>query len=374
MENNLSIQLDDFDLNYINGGDNNNNLMEIAFEGNDSTKKDDLFETSFINNSLNSMSKSIYSNKSLPCITYDKEDCISPPKKSKKLKKSSVAIEPLNSSFDSYYDKSISSSTSKLKKRKDKKVSSKDKKKSKLDKLKKKIGKFFNVKTNYSANISNFISEFIISIRLKTSASAISEGNYAWPIIDVYRGFKVLLFTSSSNKDHKVLLLCICVGILLSFISEICVGTPRYNILILLVLLMSDEFHFPLHTVRPQIVLTLIIVLSVCLDIFYLNFITPKTATLSRVLIGYTSVAKLIGLYKLVISRKDARKYLVRRVRLFGIPLQLPRRIMRDVRARILAIGILQFFATFAYFILLVIAITVFNYNVFMIKPWRGAI
>jgi hypothetical protein len=220
MENSLSIQLDDFDID-INNNDNNynnNNLMEIAFEGNDSIKKDDLFDTSFINNSFNSISKSVYSNNSLlPSIKYDKEDNISPAKKSKKLKKSSVGIAPLNSSFDSYYDKSNSSSIS-LKKRKDKKsTSSRDKKKSKLDKFKKNIGKFFNIKTNYSANISKFINEFMISIRLKTSSSAIKEGNFAWPVIDMYRGLRVFLFKSPSNK---VLLLFISVGILLACIGE----------------------------------------------------------------------------------------------------------------------------------------------------------
>jgi hypothetical protein len=137
---------------------------------------------------------------------------------------------------------------------------------------------------------------------------------------------------------------------------------------------MSDDFYFPLHTIRPHLVIALIIILSILMDIYYLNFITPKAATLSRVLIGYTSASKLIGLYKLIISRQDARKYLIRRIRLFGVPLQLPHRIMRDVRARILAIGILQLVATFAYFILLFVAITVFSYNVFMVKPWRGVV
>jgi hypothetical protein len=53
------------------------------------------------------------------------------------------------------------------------------------------------------------------------------------------------------------------------------------------------------------------------------------------------------------------------RLRLFGVPLQLPRRIMREVRSRILAIELLEVVCAVLFLALFCLSLTTFNYTLF---------
>lgn len=136
--------------------------------------------------------------------------------------------------------------------------------------------------------------------------------------------------------------------------------SPRYNTIVMLALVAAVEYpNLPPKSVRPQITLAIITALSCALDVFYL-LVNPALAALYKGLLAVTVAGKGAALYTYLTRARNtlrARKYLVRRVRLFGIPIAEPRRLGRDIRGRFLALAIIQLLcclSNLAFFIVLV--------------------
>jgi hypothetical protein len=164
------------------------------------------------------------------------------------------------------------------------------------------------------------------------------------------------------------------VGLMLAFIGEVMKHGPRHNVVVLLVLMAAFAFpKFPDKTVRPQLVIVLITIVSFILDIIV--FADP---TLDVGVIAVTAMvflAKGLALYQFLWYTKNAakaRKYFIRRVRVFLIPWARPKNIMRELRSRILAIEILQFVCVISYMTLFFVAIIHLGYSDLVTDPKKG--
>ena len=169
---------------------------------------------------------------------------------------------------------------------------------------------------------------------------------------DIYIVLASLLLGKSSRKVGILLFsLALVVNFTIELVSP---HVMRYNTVIILALACSVEFsEFPLKTVRPQVIISLSVFLSIGVDVFIL-VMNPFSLflTISAILLITLKVLLLHVFYRNSPSASRSRKYMDRRVRLFLIPWFQPRRIMRDVRGRMLAIGWLQLVAVILYLIL----------------------
>ena len=169
---------------------------------------------------------------------------------------------------------------------------------------------------------------------------------------DIYIVLASLLLGRSSRKAGILLFsLALVVNFTIELISP---RVMRYNTVIILALACSVEFSkFPLKTVRPQVVMSLSVFLSIGVDVFILVMNRFSLfLTISAILLIVLKVLLLNVFYRNSPSASRTRKYMDRRVRLFLIPWFQPRRIMRDVRGRMLAIGWLQLVAVMLYLVL----------------------
>lgn len=144
--------------------------------------------------------------------------------------------------------------------------------------------------------------------------------------------------------------------------------SPRYNTIVMLAFLAATEYpNFPARSVRPQITLAIIAALSCALDLFHL-LVNPALAALLKALLAVTVAGKGAALYTYLTRARNtmrARKYLVRRIRLFGIPLAEPRRLGRDIRGRFLALGLLQLLCCLCYLSFFIALVTSMGYSEF---------
>lgn len=169
---------------------------------------------------------------------------------------------------------------------------------------------------------------------------------------DIYIVLASLLLGKSSRKAGILLFsLALVINFTIELISP---RVMRYNTIVILALACSVEFsQFPAKTVRPQVVISLSVFLSIGVDVFQLVMNRFSLfLTISAVLLIVLKVLLLNVFYRNSPSASRTRKYMDRRVRLFLIPWFQPRRIMRDVRGRMLAIGWLQLVAVMVYLVL----------------------
>lgn len=158
----------------------------------------------------------------------------------------------------------------------------------------------------------------------------------------------------------------------------------KYNYIIIITLAASIEFkYFPTSTVYPQIFLCLLYGVSLAFDAFFWSKIylmsyrdtsditeqnnIDATSILiinhslgSAVLSLFTvfilcKTIVLIRFLKLSNNNNFTRKYLSRRLRILFPPLRVPRRIMRDIRARLLVAFTMEFISSIAFFILIIV-------------------
>lgn len=169
---------------------------------------------------------------------------------------------------------------------------------------------------------------------------------------DIYIVLASLLLGKSSRKVGILLFsLALVVNFTIELVSP---HVMRYNTVIILALACSVEFsEFPRKTVRPQVIISLSVFLSIGVDVFILVMNRFSIfLTISAILLITLKVLLLNVFYRNSPSASRTRKYIDRRVRLFLIPWFQPRRIMRDVRGRMLAIGWLQLVAVILYLVL----------------------
>jgi len=159
-------------------------------------------------------------------------------------------------------------------------------------------------------------------------------------------------------------------GLVLAFAMEVLPQAPRYNVAVLGVLAGYRHLGLSRKSIRPQIVIALTALGSLVLDIVQMvswsnrwTFVATDAVLLT--LLPAVAAAKAVALTTFLRRAPGtgrARKYLVRRFRLFFIPLHEPRRVMRDIRARILAIGWVSLAAVVVYAGLFVVAVVAFSY------------
>lgn len=185
---------------------------------------------------------------------------------------------------------------------------------------------------------------------------------------------KAMLFSTTSLKLAAPF---VALGLLLSGVCEMFLHNQRYNFVLILALAAAMKFpHFPPSTVRGQLCLSACTLASFGLDIYVLSVHFQTYSS------GYSSLLILVAFCKLVVfyaflhnisSASRTRKYLDRRLRLFLLPLRAPRRIMRDVRARMLALGWLHLAMVFTYAVLWLVYFNVLDYAHLTLTPYTSS-
>ncbi len=207
--------------------------------------------------------------------------------------------------------------------------------------------------------------------RFKKKQTTRLDGAKAAPpdIVDVVKGLVVGKRSIYIGSPFFV------ASMLLAMLLQLMPRYQRYNPIIILTIAASVEFKsFPTKSVRPQIAIALASLLSIGVDIFQMA--TEPMPPLIITTIVFVLCFKLLLLNAFFRNSQGAvrtRKYLDRRFRLFFIPLYEPRRIMRDVRGRMLAIGWLHLVASLFYFVLFMLLVLYLDYSVLYLNPSNGS-
>ena len=194
------------------------------------------------------------------------------------------------------------------------------------------------------------------------------------PLIDWHQHLRIILTKSSlSNRIVMIPML----GLLCALSMEVSHHHHHhgYNIVILLALVVSTGFQFfPLKTSRPQIVLSLLCALTIAIDILLLvvnNTTTINTTSNSSyiILLVLIILCKLYCLQHFLKNGKGTRKarelLMKRVVVVVSFSLRRPYS-MREIRLRVLALGWIHFISIGIYSLLLLFAITSFQYTIML--------
>ena len=182
---------------------------------------------------------------------------------------------------------------------------------------------------------------------------------------ELWIAMKILILSRYTLKSG---LLCYMLGLVVAFGIEFFNKSPRYNIFILLVLFASEKFqNFRLKSIRAQVLIALFSLLSIAMDAIYIATISSNYGLYIRLALAIIIITKVFATRKFLQNASGtmrARKYLIRRIRLFSIPWMPPKRLTREIRGRILAIGWIQLVGTIAYLALMISSLTTFQYSV----------
>lgn len=166
------------------------------------------------------------------------------------------------------------------------------------------------------------------------------------------------------------------VGLVMSFTCEVVAQGAQYNTALLLALIAGFEFHFfPTNSVRPQLVLSVLVAISFMLDIMLFAQPPRVVNDAAKVLTAFVFLAKGLALYNFLClsnTGSRAKKYLWRRIRVFFVPLSYPRKPMREIRSRVLAIEWLQGGVAIGYMVLFVFGFSTIGVANVMSSPSSG--
>ena len=166
------------------------------------------------------------------------------------------------------------------------------------------------------------------------------------------------------------------VGLVMSFVCEVVSEGAQYNTALLLALIAGFEFRFfPTNSVRPQLVLSVLVGISFMLDIMLFAQPSHLVNDAAKVLTAFVFLAKGLALYNFLClsnTGSRAKKYLWRRIRVFFVPLSYPRKPMREIRSRILAIEWLQGGVAIGYIVLFVFGFMTIGVANVMSSPSAG--
>ena len=242
----------------------------------------------------------------------------------------------------------------------------------------------------------------------KNSKGAKSKGPFTYPYPIYFEHFwlneltwpfmlwleSVYIFKSSDwlLREGGGFLTC---GLFLAALSEAMAhGAPRYNFLLLLVLCAASTFErFPKTTIRPFLAIAFLAGLSIVVDCIICA--RPPASNAANIsLTTLVVLVKILAIYQFINQDRRrratataanpsitmtgagdalpdaqaepvaiARKYLNRRTRVFCPTWRLPRRLMREVRNRILAVAVLQVVVFVTLFVMFMISITHMGYS-----------
>jgi hypothetical protein len=165
------------------------------------------------------------------------------------------------------------------------------------------------------------------------------------------------------------------IGLLLTAVIEVIQSHFSYNIIIFSVLGAATKFpSFPKDSVRPQLCISLFTLFSFFVDINQLitKFHSKNYIITIMVLVMLSKAFVFNGFLRNASAAPRIRKYLDRRLRLFCFPLKQPKRIMRDIRGRFLALGWLHLFAVVAYVGFLLVFVFYFDYSLLLLSEQSG--
>ena len=161
----------------------------------------------------------------------------------------------------------------------------------------------------------------------------------------------------------------------LAMLCEIFEGGSKVNLVVLLVTLTAISFEqFPTKSIRPFAVIFVLLLLSIFVDLFTL--LRASVLLEVKVLTTYVILAKTLLGYQFLqgektVTTSKAKKMIWRRFRVLGIATTLPKRIMREVRNRLLGLEWIHFVAIFFYGTLFALSISVFSFN--LSNPIEGS-
>ena len=144
-------------------------------------------------------------------------------------------------------------------------------------------------------------------------------------------------------------------------------GGSKLNLPMLLVILIAINFdQFPKKSIRPFAVIFILLLLSIFLDFFTLLRVSIPLEV--KILTTYVTISKILLGYHFIqgkqsVTTKKAKKVIWRRFRVFGIATTLPKRIMREIRNRLLGLEWIHFISIFLYSILFALSISVFSFH-----------
>eukprot|EP01036_Dinobryon_divergens_P030231 gene30231-39439_t len=214
-------------------------------------------------------------------------------------------------------------------------------------------------------NVSNNTKESLLE--LKRKGMSIPRKFFYY----IHSYFKCICLSLVVNGSISLEKSIFVISAIQCFITETLIAGKGINTVMVLLLAAAINFNqFPANFVRPQVSIALITLSSIAIEIVncMLFGYTPSQLT-GIIFISIFKLALLISLlYNTTPSSRRARKYLIRRFRLFGLSWQQPQRIMRDVRARLLAIGWIHVIASVYYVICAVLSITVFDYSIYYLS------
>lgn len=105
-------------------------------------------------------------------------------------------------------------------------------------------------------------------------------------------------------------------GLLCSFLVEAMAGAPNYNSTVLLTVMAAIAYSkFPISTIRPHIVITLLVTLSIAIDIQYFTEPRKLVTSEAKVLTAMVFISKIVAMadfLSLSSTAERARKYLLR--------------------------------------------------------------
>eukprot|EP01033_Poteriospumella_lacustris_P006882 gene6882-4955_t len=157
----------------------------------------------------------------------------------------------------------------------------------------------------------------------------------------------------------------------------------QINLFVILVLAASTHFsHFPSGSIRTQLLIALCTLGSFGWDLFVLirrislgKGMSRATVITIRVFAALMMTSKAIVFYaflRQVDGAQRVRKYLHRRFRLFLFPFEQPKRIMRDVRGRYLALAWIHVVSLVMFVTLWVVLVYVLDYNIFFLDSFSS--
>ena len=108
----------------------------------------------------------------------------------------------------------------------------------------------------------------------------------------------------------------------LAMIGEMYQGSSKLNLAVLLVTLAATNYAlFPPKSIRPYVVIFLLLLLSIVLDVFLL--LRPSVDVVLRGITVYVTIAKVLAAYQFLTSggmrTEKAKKVLRRRFRVFSV-------------------------------------------------------
>ena len=130
-----------------------------------------------------------------------------------------------------------------------------------------------------------------------------------WLIFQTIRQSLWILVVDANTWSKGIIFLI--VGLAVSFISELMNQGPQYNTMVLITVIASLAFpHFPAKTVRPQVLITILVVLSFLLDIYFYAHPSRLISDHYKWATVVTALMKLLALYNMLWYSSPARRAL----------------------------------------------------------------